>query len=241
MILPAIDLKSGRSVRLYQGDYDKEMVINPDPLIQVREIEAAGLDHLHLVDLDGAKAGQAVNLETIQKIRKQSKLFIELGGGIRTMEQIDSYLSLGINRVILGSVALKNPALVKQALEKYGPDKIVVGVDGRDGKVATEGWLTGSEQTFDEIIAAMSAYGVRNFIVTDISRDGTLAGPNIDFLLTLQKKFPTSKIIASGGIASLADVKALQAVGLDDIIVGRALYDGQLTLAGLKEAEDDAK
>ncbi|MGX4593928.1 1-(5-phosphoribosyl)-5-[(5-phosphoribosylamino)methylideneamino]imidazole-4-carboxamide isomerase [Leuconostoc sp. JNUCC 76] len=237
MIFPAIDLLNGQSVRLYQGDYEKETTINSDPLKQAKQIESAGLKHLHLVDLDGAKEGKPVNLNVIQSLREQTNLFIELGGGIRTLEQVNQYLNIGINRVIIGSAALTHPELVRTAVAKYGSDKIVVGVDGRDEKVATQGWLENSDTSFDDIVEAMLSVGVSNFVVTDIARDGTLSGPNIELLSRLQNKFPKSNIIASGGIANIKNVTDLQTSGIHDIIVGRALYDGDVTLAQLKEVD----
>lgn len=237
MIFPAIDLKNGQSVRLYQGDYQQETIINPDSLAQVAQIQAAGLSHLHLVDLDGAKAGQPINLAIIKKIRAASSLFIELGGGIRTLSQVAQYLDLGINRIILGSSALTKPELVAQCLQEYGPEKIVIGVDGRKGRVETDGWLEKSNQSFSQVVQAMQVLGAKHFIVTDISRDGTLTGPNLSFLQALQQEFPTSNIIASGGVANRQDLINLKNIGIQDVIVGRALYDGQLHLTDLKEVE----
>lgn len=235
MIFPAIDLRNGQSVRLYQGNYNKETVINSDPIKQAQQIQAAGLTHLHLVDLDGAKSGRPINLDIITSLRQNTTLFIELGGGIRSLAQIQQYLSLGINRVIIGSAALTHPELVTEAVAQFGAESIVVGVDGRQEQVATDGWLTASSTTFSEIIQAMQAVGVINFIVTDIERDGTLSGPNIALLSRLQQKFPETNIIASGGISTIKDIEDLQTAGIKDIIVGRALYDGNVTLPALKE------
>lgn len=235
MIFPAIDLRNGQSVRLYQGDYNKETVINSDPISQAQQIQAAGLTHLHLVDLDGAKSGKPINLDIITALRQNTQLFIELGGGIRSLAQIKQYLSLGINRVIIGSAALTHSELVTEAVAQFGAESIVVGVDGRQEQVATDGWLTASSTTFSEIIQAMQAVGVINFIVADIERDGTLSGPNIALLSRLQQKFPETNIIASGGISTITDIEDLQTAGIKDIIVGRALYDGNVTLSALKE------
>ncbi|MCT4381542.1 1-(5-phosphoribosyl)-5-[(5-phosphoribosylamino)methylideneamino]imidazole-4-carboxamide isomerase [Leuconostoc pseudomesenteroides] len=235
MIFPAIDLRNGQSVRLYQGDYNQETVINSDPITQAQQIQATGLTHLHLVDLDGAKSGRPINLDIITALRQNTALFIELGGGIRSLAQIQQYLSLGINRVIIGSAALTHPELVTEAVARFGAESIAVGVDGRQEQVATDGWLTASSTTFSEIIQAMQAVGVMNFIVTDIERDGTLGGPNIALLSRLQQKFPETNIIASGGISTIKDIEDLQTAGIKDIIVGRALYDGNVTLPALKE------
>lgn len=235
MIFPAIDLRNGQSVRLYQGDYNQETVINSDPITQAQQIQATGLTHLHLVDLDGAKSGRPINLDIITALRQNTTLFIEVGGGIRSLAQIQQYLSLGINRVIIGSAALTHPELVTEAVARFGAESIAVGVDGRQEQVATDGWLTASSTTFSEIIQAMQAVGVMNFIVTDIERDGTLGGPNIALLSRLQQKFPETNIIASGGISTIKDIEDLQTAGIKDIIVGRALYDGNVTLPALKE------
>ena len=235
MIFPAIDLRNGQSVRLYQGDYNQETVINSDPITQAQQIQATGLTHLHLVDLDGAKSGRPINLDIITALRQNTTLFIELGGGIRSLAQIQQYLSLGINRVIIGSAALTHPELVTEAVARFGAESIAVGVDGRQEQVATDGWLTASSTTFSEIIQAMQAVGVMNFIVTDIERDGTLGGPNIALLSRLQQKFPETNIIASGGISTIKDIEDLQTAGIKDIIVGRALYDGNVALPALKE------
>ncbi|WP_312693635.1 1-(5-phosphoribosyl)-5-[(5-phosphoribosylamino)methylideneamino]imidazole-4-carboxamide isomerase [Leuconostoc pseudomesenteroides] len=235
MIFPAIDLRNGQSVRLYQGNYNQETVINSNPITQAQQIQAAGLTHLHLVDLDGAKSGRPINLDIITALRQNTTLFIELGGGIRSLAQIQQYLSLGINRVIIGSAALTHPELVTEAVAQFGAESIVVGVDGRQEQVATDGWLTASSTTFSEIIQAMQTVGVINFIVTDIERDGTLSGPNIALLSRLQQKFPETNIIASGGISTIKDIEDLQTAGIKDIIVGRALYDGDVTLPALKE------
>jgi len=235
MIFPAIDLRNGQSVRLYQGNYNQETVINSNPITQAQQIQAAGLTHLHLVDLDGAKSGRPINLDIITALRQNTTLFIELGGGIRSLAQIQQYLSLGINRVIIGSAALTHPELVTEAVARFGAESIAVGVDGRQEQVATDGWLTASSTTFSEIIQAMQTVGVINFIVTDIERDGTLSGPNIALLSRLQQKFPETNIIASGGISTIKDIEDLQTAGIKDIIVGRALYDGDVTLPALKE------
>lgn len=235
MIFPAIDLRNGQSVRLYQGDYNQETVINSDPITQAQQIQATGVTHLHLVDLDGAKSGRPINLDIITALRQNTTLFIELGGGIRSLAQIQQYLSLGINRVIIGSAALTHPELVTEAVARFGAESIAVGVDGRQEQVATDGWLTASSTTFSEIIQAMQTVGVMNFIVTDIERDGTLGGPNIALLSRLQQQFPETNIIASGGISTIKDIEDLQTAGIKDIIVGRALYDGNVTLPALKE------
>ena len=237
MILPAIDLLGGQSVRLLQGNYNAVTVVDSDPIAQAKKIDKAGLHALHVVDLDGAKSGLAANLKTILSIRQNFTGFLEVGGGIRTLDQVEQYYNAGINRVILGSVALKNPTLVRQAVEKYG-ELIAVGIDGKDGKIATEGWLEQSNISFETLLSAMIAIGVKHFIVTDVVRDGMLQGPNIDLLVKLQQHFVTANIIASGGIAQMSDLVALNQAGIQDIIVGKALASGSISLTQLAELEE---
>ncbi|EIW13309.1 Phosphoribosylformimino-5-aminoimidazole carboxamide ribotide isomerase [Lactiplantibacillus pentosus KCA1] len=237
MIFPAIDLRAGQSVRLYQGDFKQATLINPDPVAQAQQINAAGLTHLHMVDLDGAKSGQPENYATIAAIRKAFKGTIELGGGIRTYELATRYLKLGIDRLILGSVALTDPELVKRLLTEFGGERIVIGIDGTDGYVAIKGWLEQSQTKMSTLMKAMTASGARHFIVTDVARDGTMQGPNLGLYEELQAQVPTANLIASGGIRDLTDVQVLQASGFKDVIIGKALAQGGVTLAALAEVE----
>ena len=229
MIFPAIDLQEGRSVRLYKGDFAQETVINPDPVDQAKQYEAAKVGALHLVDLDGAKAGKPVNVDIVKAG------ILEIGGGIRDKEAVDLYLSLGVDRVILGSVALKNPELTKQVIAEYGAECIVIGVDGKNGKVAAEGWLDQSDVPMTDLIGTMVEGGAKYFIVTDVDRDGTMQGANEELLGNLQKEFPTARIVASGGVRNLGDVKSLEQKGVMDSIVGKALYEGTITLEEIAE------
>ena len=230
MIFPAIDLQDGRSVRLYKGDFAKETIINPNPVDQASQYEAAGVGALHLVDLDGAKAGKPVNVDIVKRVRATFTGVLEIGGGIRDKAAVDLYLEMGVNRVILGSVALKNPELTKQVIAGYGPERIVIGVDGKNGKVAAEGWLDQSDVPMTDLIGAMVAAGAKYFIVTDVDRDGTMQGANEDLLGSLQDQFPTARIVASGGVRHLEDIKNLEKRGVVDSIVGKALYEGTITL-----------
>ena len=230
MIFPAIDLQDGRSVRLYKGDFAQETVINPDPVDQAKQYEDAKVGALHLVDLDGAKAGKPVNVDIVKAVRKAFTGILEIGGGIRDKAAVDLYLGLGVDRVILGSVALKNPELTKQVIAEYGAERIVIGVDGKNGKVAAEGWLDQSDVPMTDLIGAMVKGGAKYFIVTDVDRDGTMQGANEDLLGNLQKEFPTTRIVASGGVRNLEDIKSLEAKGVMDSIVGKALYEGTITL-----------
>ncbi|WP_125707884.1 1-(5-phosphoribosyl)-5-[(5-phosphoribosylamino)methylideneamino]imidazole-4-carboxamide isomerase [Lacticaseibacillus porcinae] len=236
-IFPAIDLINGQSVRLYQGDYDQKTTIAADPITQAQSFEAAGLTHLHLVDLDGAKAGEPKNLVTIKKIREATDLFIEVGGGIRTLQTITDYLALGIDRVILGSVALKDPELTKAALQQFGANKIVIGIDALHDRVATEGWLEDSDVSCAELVDAMQDAGAQTFIVTDIAKDGTLSGPNVQMLADLHQQFPPLTFVASGGMHEPEDLTALKDAGITVAIVGKALAAGSITLADLKAME----
>ncbi|MBW1606410.1 1-(5-phosphoribosyl)-5-[(5-phosphoribosylamino)methylideneamino]imidazole-4-carboxamide isomerase [Lactobacillus sp. Sy-1] len=235
MIYPAIDLKSGNSIRLYQGDYDQSTLINADPLDQARSISASGINALHVVDLDGAKDGQPVNAELVTKIAEIINGTTEIGGGIRTEATIESYLTGGVQRVILGSVALKDPEFTTAMLTKYGSDRITIGIDGLNGLVATDGWLNQSSVKMAELINAMAAAGANRFIVTDTATDGTLAGPNFKLLGGLHQQFPDLTIVASGGVRDVADVLKLQSLGLNDVIVGKALAAKQLTLKQVAE------
>lgn len=235
MIFPAIDLQDGRSVRLYKGDFAQETVINPDPVDQAKQYEDAKVGALHLVDLDGAKAGQPVNVDIVKAVRQAFTGILEIGGGIRNKAAVDLYLGLGVDRVILGSVALKNPELTKQVIAEYGAERIVIGVDGKNGKVAAEGWLDQSNVPMTDLIGAMIEGGAKCFIVTDVDRDGTMQGANEDLLGDLQKEFPTARIVASGGVRNLADIKSLEAKGVKDSIVGKALYEGTITLEEIAE------
>ena len=234
MWIPAIDLSNGQSVRLYQGDFDQKTLINADPLTQAQAIEQAGLTALHLVDLDGAKAGNPQNLAVIKQLVAQTNLAIELGGGIRSLEQIRQFLELGISRVIIGSTAIKQPEMVQQAVAEFGAAKVVVGVDGRHEMVATHGWLDTAIVSMAELIDQMVGYGVRHFIVTDIDRVGTMQGPNVALLVKLQQQFSDAEIIASGGIRSIADLQDLRTHGIQSAVIGKALAAGGMTLAELK-------
>lgn len=236
-ILPAIDIKNGRAVRLFKGDFNQETVVNPDVLDQACLFADSGISFIHVVDLDGALAGKARNQELIASIKQTTGLGIEVGGGIRTLEQIEDYLSVGINRVIIGSMAVKNPQLVKEAIRKFGPERIVVGIDAKNGFVATEGWLETSNVDFLSLALEMEKVGVRLFVYTDVDRDGTLTGPNIAHYEQLVKKLTKAKVIASGGIRSVADLEQLRELGLAGTIVGKAYYNGNISLEEMKAIE----
>ena len=240
MIFPAIDLHNGQSVRLYQGDYDQVTLINNDPVAQAKNILTNGVNQLHLVDLDGAKTGRPENQTIISDIRKNFDGFLELGGGIRDEKIAAMYLDLGIDRIIIGSAAIKNPQFVKKLLKQYGEDRIVIGVDGMNGKVAVNGWLEQSDVKMSDLIKTMMADGAKSFIVTDVARDGTMQGPNFDLLLKLNQAIPSANLVASGGIRNVEDLNKLKALGIDDVIIGKALYEKNITLKDIVEVEQNA-
>lgn len=233
-ILPAIDIKEGQVVRLFKGDFNQKTVVNPDVIGQSKIFAQAGIDFIHVVDLDGAFDGRATNRDLIAKSKKESGLGVEVGGGIRTLEQIEDYLAVGIDRVIIGSMAVKNPDFVKAALEKFGSDKVVVGIDAKNGMVATEGWLETSNVDYISLAKAMEKIGVTLFVYTDIDRDGTLTGPNFEHYDRLVAELTTAKVIASGGIAEQSDLVKLQQIGVAGTIVGKAYYNGNISLEELK-------
>lgn len=233
-ILPAIDIKEGQVVRLFKGDFNQKTVVNSDVIGQSKIFAQAGIDFIHVVDLDGAFDGRATNRDLIAKLKKESGLGVEVGGGIRTLEQIEDYLAVGIDRVIIGSMAVKNPDFVKAALEKFGSDKVVVGIDAKNGMVATEGWLETSNVDYISLAKAMEKIGVTLFVYTDIDRDGTLTGPNFEHYDRLVAELTTAKVIASGGIAEQSDLVKLQQIGVAGTIVGKAYYNGNISLEELK-------
>lgn len=228
-IFPAIDLYGGQAVRLYQGDYDQMTVYDPEPLNTVQRFEQAGASHLHLVDLEGAKTGQTTNLPTIEKITARTGLFVEVGGGIRTMDTIRRYLDAGVRRVILGTAAVTDPDFTARAVAEYG-DKIAVGADLKDGKVAIKGWLETSQDGWETFFDRMQQLGVKTIICTDISRDGAMRGTNRALYRTLAARYPMD-IIASGGVSSLEDIRALKEAGVAGAIIGKAYYTGAIDLA----------
>lgn len=229
ILLPAIDIHKGQCVRLVQGDFSTAHQVAADPLETALSFRRAGAKWLHMVDLDGAKEGRRVNEALFLKVARDSGLELELGGGIRTMEDITFYLENGTSRVILGSVALRNPQLVRQAADQWGA-RIAVGIDARDGMVATEGWLEGSNVSYLDLAKAMEQAGVRTIIYTDIARDGTLSGVNLEQLEALSKAV-SCRIIASGGVRNLEDIRACKELGLYGAICGKSLYSGSLSLA----------
>lgn len=231
IILPAIDIKDGNCVRLFKGDFSTVEKVAGDYLETAKSFEDAGAEWIHMVDLDGAKEGRPVNTKIYTDVAEKTNLKVELGGGIRSLETIQEYLNMGITRVILGSVALKNPELVSSAVEKFGSEKIVVGIDAVNGMVATEGWLESSDVNYIELANKMISVGVRYFIFTDISKDGTLSGVNTEQLKALADATTGhADIVASGGVHTMADIIACKEMGLYGTICGKSIYKGTLNL-----------
>ena len=225
-ILPAIDLRDGKCVNLVQGIATQETVFSDAPIEMARRWQAEGAEYLHLVDLDGAFQGESANLHIVGEIAAALDIPVQLGGGIRSMERLESVLALGVDRAILGTVALKQPDLVKQACAKYG-ERIAVGIDARDGRVATDGWLEVSQKSAVEFAKELT--DVQTLIYTDIKSDGMLKGPNVDGTAAIIDAV-SADVIASGGVTSLSDVANLKQIGASGAIIGRALYTGDLTL-----------
>lgn len=227
-IYPAIDLYGGKAVRLYQGDYARMTVYSENPANVARDFAAAGAKHIHLVDLEGAKAGKPANLAAIRKIMDAAPLFTEVGGGIRTLDTVESYLAIGVGRVILGTAAVTDPAFLEAALAQYGK-KIAVGVDIQDGFVAIKGWTEKSQITAPDFFEQMQRLGVKTVICTDISRDGAMKGTNRELYRALSQRYAID-LIASGGVSTLEDVAALRDMNLHGAIIGKAYYIGAIDL-----------
>ncbi len=234
ILFPAIDLVGGKAVRLYKGDYDKMTVYSDHPEEIALDFKNCGATHIHIVDLEGARDGGTPNLDTVLKIKKESGLFCEVGGGIRNMEVVDRYLSAGVDRVILGTAAISDEAFLKKAIEKYDA-RIAVGADIREGFIAVKGWLERSSVTADEFFERMQNLGVKTIICTDINRDGVMAGTNRDLYRTMSRRY-SMDITASGGVSSMDDILALQKMDLYGAIIGKAYYTGAIDLKQAVEA-----
>jgi phosphoribosylformimino-5-aminoimidazole carboxamide ribotide isomerase len=227
-LIPAIDIRDGRCVRLYQGDYDRETVFSDDPVAVARRWQAEGAPRLHLVDLDGAREGRPVNHGVIVTIARAVSIPCEVGGGIRSGHTIERYLTAGVERVVLGSIAVEQPAVLAAALAQHG-GRIAVGVDARGGRVAVRGWRERSSEKPEDLMRRLAAMGVRRFIYTDIARDGTQRGPN--FAATARAVNAVDvPVVASGGVATVDHLRRLQKTGVEGVILGRALYEGTLSL-----------
>lgn len=240
IIYPAIDIRGGKCVRLIQGDYNKETVYGDSPLEMAKQFVADGATWIHMVDLDGAKEKKRINHEHVLQVKRELDVCVQIGGGIRSEEDVAFYLERGVDRIILGSVAVNEPEFTKKMLAKYGGERIAIGLDARDGYVATNGWLETSSFKATDLGIELARFGAELFIFTDISKDGMLSGPNVEAIVKLAE-VTGKKVIASGGVSSLKDLAALRAYadkGVCGAIVGKALYTKQFTL---KEALNGGK
>ncbi|MCR5322391.1 MAG: 1-(5-phosphoribosyl)-5-[(5-phosphoribosylamino)methylideneamino]imidazole-4-carboxamide isomerase [Lachnospiraceae bacterium] len=228
-LYPAIDIKGGKCVRLKQGDFDQVTVYNEDPLVVARDWKAKGAEFIHVIDLDGARSGESPNLQIIRNIVDETGLFIQTGGGIRSLEAINSRIEAGVGRVIIGTRAVNEPEFVREAIKKFGADRIVVGLDGHGEYASVAGWEQDSDKTILDLAHGFEKMGVKTIIYTDISRDGMLTGPNIIYTEKLINE-TNIDIIASGGIGSPLDLELLQEIGASGAILGKSLYEGKIDL-----------
>ncbi|MEK3933744.1 1-(5-phosphoribosyl)-5-[(5-phosphoribosylamino)methylideneamino]imidazole-4-carboxamide isomerase [Sporosarcina sp. FSL W7-1349] len=233
ILFPAIDIRGGKCVRLIQGDYDQEVVYNDSPTDMAKEWQRQGAEFIHVVDLDGAKTGDSLNREAIEKIAKAVQVPVQVGGGIRSMEIVDSHIANGVSRVIIGTAAIQDKQFLKEAVEKYGA-KIAVSIDARNGFVATDGWTETSEVKAVDLLAELVEVGVETVVYTDIAKDGMLQGPNFQELKVMNDA-STIDIIASGGVSTEEDIHKLREMNMYGAIIGKALYEGKLSLEKVLE------
>lgn len=230
LVIPAIDLLNGKCVRLHKGSYEEVTVYNESPIEQALEFQDAGFKHLHIVDLNGAKEGRFVNLPSIRQIMEELNVSVQTGGGVRTFRDADYLIREGITKVICSSMAVRNEPEWMKLLEVY-PQNAILGMDLKDGKIAYAGWMETADESVDSFVTRMQAAGLQEILCTDISKDGTLAGPNQALYVELKAKFPDIQLIASGGVSSVEDLEKLDAAGIDAVVVGKAFYEGRITLA----------
>jgi len=238
-IFPAIDIKDKKCVRLLKGDFNNQTIYKQSPFDQALRYKDAGLINLHIVDLDGALSGELVNLKIIENIIKKLSISIEIGGGIRSIDKIQAYIDIGVDKVILGSAAIKNPDFLKQACEIF-KEKIALGLDAKKGRLSVSGWKETTDQTAEDYLKNVNNYGFSRVIYTDIDRDGTKTEPNIEETINIAK-ISSVPVVVSGGISSLQDIKrikTLNKLNIEGVIVGRAIYDGDIKLSDLKELEN---
>lgn len=232
-LIPAIDIIDGKCVRLTKGDYDQKTVYSDSPVDVAKEFEDYGAKRLHIVDLDGAKSKHIVNKHILQEITSQTHLVVDFGGGIKTDEDIIMAFDHGAAMVTIGSVAVTQPQLFTNWLEKYGPDRLILGADVRQGKISINGWKDDSDQDLLDFLRYYVGKGVKNVLCTEISKDGTLSGPAIDLYREVMKNYPKLHLIASGGISSYEDIKALESAGIPAVVFGKAIYEGKIDLKKL--------
>lgn len=234
ILFPAIDLFEKKAVRLYKGDYANMTVYSHNPIEIAKDFQSKGCTHIHMVDLEGAKDGTTPNISIVEQVATQTDLFVEIGGGIRSMETVERYLNAGVSRVILGTAAVNDEAFLQAAVEKHA-DKIAVGADVKDGCIAIKGWLETSAVTLEDFLQKMQRIGVKNIICTDISKDGAMKGTNLELYRQLSEKFDLD-ITASGGVSSMEDIRQLRKMNIYGAIIGKAYYTGAIDLADALEA-----
>ncbi len=233
-LIPAIDIIDGKCVRLTKGDYDQKTGYNEDPVAQAREFEALGFKRLHVVDLDGAKSKHIVNDAVLRAITSSTSLVVDFGGGIKTDEDCEKAFAAGARMITAGSIAVTDPARVKAWMQRFGADKIILGADARNGKISINGWKEDSAEDLLPFLERWAGAGVKNVLCTDISKDGTLQGPAIELYKTIMARFPQLHLIASGGVSSSDDLKALDAAGIPAAVFGKAWYEGRIKMEELR-------
>lgn len=233
-IIPAIDIINGQCVRLTQGDYQQKKVYDKDPLAVAKAYEDAGVKYLHLVDLDGAKSGHIVNHKVLESIASETQLQVDFGGGVKSDGDIQIAFDCGASQVTCGSIAVKNPIKVNQWAEQYGTEKLIIGADVKDRKIAIQGWTEETTLSIEDLLHKYLTDGFEYVICTDIATDGMLNGPNLQLYEDLLETFPVIKLIASGGVSHLRDLRQLELLGVDGVIIGKALYEGKITLKELE-------
>ncbi len=234
-VIPAIDIIGGECVRLTRGDYNQKSSYYKDPLEVALRYEECGIKRLHMVDLDGAKSKHPMNLKVVERVATRTNLDIQLGGGIKSRDALRDVFNAGASRAICGSVAVTNPELFEQWLSEFGAERIILGADTKDGKVAISGWLESSEVGVEQIIERFSGAGLTQVICTDIAKDGMLQGPSTPLYMALQEQFPSIDITVSGGISSLSDIEELDKRNLRSVIVGKAIYEGRISFEALRK------
>jgi len=233
-IIPAMDIIDGQCVRLWQGDFARKKVYADNPLAQAKVFEETGLQRLHLVDLDGARQRRIVNHQVLRQVARETSLHIDFGGGVQSTADLELAFNCGARQITAGSIAVKNRTLLEEWLSNYGPEKIILGADVRDGKIAVGGWQEQTDQPILEFLSEYVRLGIQMVICTDISRDGMLSGPSFDLYRQIKEHFPQVNLVASGGIAHVEDIHRLNDLGINGVIIGKALYEGTITLEALQ-------
>ena len=229
-IIPAIDILNGKCVRLKKGDYSKSKIYYHDPVEVAQKFSKQGIEYLHIVDLDGARAGKPVNYKVIENIIKATNLKVQIGGGIRTLEDVQSLFKIGVSKIIIGSMLIRAPEFFEKLIKKYGKNKIIAGIDAKNNMVAISGWIEATKITCENSIQKAIELGAEEFVITDISKDGMLNGPNLEMYKKIKDKFPKIKLIASGGVSCQDDIKDLEKIKIDGAIIGKAIYEGKIKL-----------